>query len=199
MLLFYQLGFMSHCGTPTPLGQVRPHPHSFTVPACAQVHSRGSAMFVGLDQKPPNSTALGTHVPGGWRGEPLSVLSTADMCVKVPGPGGEPGTETLGTVLRAKPRSWGLAVPGPGQIALTLGHHPWQQWPPVSVCGVFIEEGWMWSGNPDLGHLPAVQVYRFVETWSQCSSSQHLVRLVASMCLVTPSEGELPSVWGPDY
>lgn len=37
-------------------------------------------MFVGLDRKSPNSTALGTHVPGGWRGEPLSVLSTADMC-----------------------------------------------------------------------------------------------------------------------
>lgn len=112
-------------------------------------------MFVGLDLKSPNSTALGTHVPGSRSGEPLSVLSTADMYVKVPGPGGEPGTGTHGIVLRAKPRSWGLAVPGPGQMALTLGHHPLLQWPPVSMCGVFIEEGWMWLGNPDLGHPPS--------------------------------------------
>lgn len=112
-------------------------------------------MFVGLDLKSPNSTALGTHVPGSRSGEPLSVLSTADMYVKVPGPGGEPGTGTHGIVLRAKPRSWGLAVPGPGQMALKLGHHPLLQWPPVSMCGVFIEEGWMWLGNPDLGHPPS--------------------------------------------
>lgn len=51
----------------------------------------------------PNSTATGMHVPGGWRGEPLFVLSSADTCVKVLGPRGEPGTRTLRIVLRTRP------------------------------------------------------------------------------------------------
>lgn len=41
------------------------------------------------------------------------------------------------------------------------------------------------------GNLVAIRGHGLVEIETQCSSSQHLVRLVADVCLVTAREGEL--------
>lgn len=62
-------------------------------------------MLVRLDEKassPQTARPPGMHVPGGRRGDPF-VLSSADTCMKVPGPRGEPGARTLGIVLRTRP------------------------------------------------------------------------------------------------